>query len=225
MGHVACRGSWGAAHAEPSRPILERASQVILITPRALDRPDAEMRLYERDGNGKLALRGEVMAVVGGAKGFAWSYADAEGRTGKVPVKREGDLKTPMGVFALGAPFGFAEDRRPGYLRLKAGETLCVDDPASPHYGRIAPRAGLPKGTTGEDMGATPLYRRGYVVDTPVNGAKRSGSCIFLHLWRGKGKGTAGCIAMGEAAMTALQAWVKPSTVVAVLPASAARLN
>lgn len=55
-----------------------------------------------------------------------------------------------------------------------------------------------------EQMHDQPLYRQGIAVQT--NGV---GSCIFMHIWRGPKRGTAGCIAMSEADMIMLKAWLK----------------
>ena len=58
---------------------------------------------------------------------------------------------------------------------------------------------------SGEDMRKIDLYRRGLVVDYPTDRAARAGSCIFIHVWRGEGRGTAGCVALPEARVAALQ--------------------
>jgi D-alanyl-D-alanine dipeptidase len=54
-------------------------------------------------------------------------------------------------------------------------------------------------------------YRWGLVVRhnaaPPVAGR---GSCIFLHVWAGPGRGTAGCTAMGEESLTEILRWLDP---------------
>ena len=37
------------------------------------------------------------------------------------------------------------------------------------------------------------------------------GSCIFLHVWAGPGKGTAGCTAMPESNLVQLLRWLDPA--------------
>jgi L,D-peptidoglycan transpeptidase YkuD (ErfK/YbiS/YcfS/YnhG family) len=39
------------------------------------------------------------------------------------------------------------------------------------------------------------------IVDHNVKGASGRGSCVFLHIWEGPGKGTAGCTAMNSSSM------------------------
>ncbi len=208
------------AHAEPVR-VSDATKQLILVTPAKLDAPSARMRLYERaDAKAEWTQAGPTSPVVGGVKGFAWGWDQKPTpQEQKAPSRKvEGDNRTPMGVFPIGHAFGFAAAQRPDYLHLTAGKTFCVDDVASPQYGRIVARARLPKGTSGEDMATIPFYRSGFLVDFPPNAERRGGSCIFLHLWREPNSGTAGCVAMDAPAMKALHDWVKPGAVIAILP-------
>ena len=70
-------------------------------------------------------------------------------------------------------------------------------------------------------MGAEPLYRRGLVIDYRSDAAAKAGSCIFLHVWRGPGHGTAGCVALPEGRVAALQDFLAEGSVIAILPDSA----
>jgi hypothetical protein len=48
-----------------------------------------------------------------------------------------------------------------------------------------------------------------------------AGSCIFIHVWRARDKGTAGCIAMPESRVTASQDFAEHGGIIAILPESA----
>ena len=56
------------------------------------------------------------------------------------------------------------------------------------------------------------LYRLGVVVgyntDPVVAGL---GSAIFLHIWKGPGQPTAGCVAMAESDLERIVAWLDPA--------------
>src|SRR5262249_51218780 len=65
------------------------------------------------------------------------------------------------------------------------------------------------------------LYRSGLFVDYPSDRATRRGSCIFIHIWRAPGTGTAGCVGLPEARGEALQEFSRAAAVLAVLPATA----
>ncbi len=147
-------------------------------------------------------------AVVG-ARGIAWGHPFVSYAKGGEPIKQEGDKRTPAGLYRLGATFGFAKDDRPGHMQLAPGAQFCVHDPRSPHYGRIVTRAKAGETTSGEDMAAFPLYKRGIVIDYAPRPRAKAGSCIFLHIWGGEGVGTAGCVALPEERVAYLQDWTK----------------
>ncbi|MGH6866573.1 MAG: hypothetical protein ACREDO_10490 [Methyloceanibacter sp.] len=95
---------------------------------------------------------------------------------------------------------------------------ICVDDPASQHYSRIVTYAEAGPGAKNENMGAIDLYKSGIVVDYPTSGTARLGSCIFIHIWRGQGHGTVGCVAAPEATVANLQNWTAEGAAIAILP-------
>ena len=50
-----------------------------------------------------------------------------------------------------------------------------------------------------------PMYRRGLLVQLSDRRPARAGSCIFIHVWRSPTTGTAGCVAVPEPRVEALQ--------------------
>ena len=104
-----------------------------------------------------------------------------------------------------------------GWVRLPyrplAPTTECVDDAASRHYNRIVERGGdgAVDWNSSERMRSVEGYRWGLVVahnaEPPAPGR---GSCIFLHVWAGPGKGTAGCTAMERGSLESLLRWLDP---------------
>jgi D-alanyl-D-alanine dipeptidase len=136
-------------------------------------------------------------------------------------VKIEGDNRSPAGVFAIGRPFGFAPSPFKNYLRLRS-DSVCVEDPSSPAYNTITSRNAVGRLGGKENMRAAALYRRGLVVDYPTDAAARAGSCIFIHIWKSPASGTAGCVAMPENRVAALQKFANGHpTVLALVPESA----
>ena len=212
-----------AVRAEETCPAaLEGARQLILVTTANMAAASARLRRFERSGDrDPWRAVGQAEPAVVGAGGLAWGYPFRGLARDGEPIKVEGDKRTPAGVYKIGRSFGFAPAPRPGHLVLKAGETICVDDPASPAYNTIAPRAALGPGVHGEDMGAVDLYRRGLAIDYPTDAAHRAGSCIFIHVWRAPGRGTAGCVALSEAGVAALQDFARDGAAIAILPRKA----
>ena len=141
---------------------------------------------------------------------------DAE-RSSSDPVKREGDHKSPAGIFRLGDAFGYAANEPAGwkmkYVSLKPS-TDCVDDPRSRFYNQILDRpTGSPDWTSAEHMrDAGEAYRWGLVIQHNAPPARPAGgSCVFMHIWGGPGQGTEGCTAMPERQVISILGWLNPS--------------
>lgn len=198
--------------------VIEGASGLMLVTASALGSTRATLQLYERRAGDTWTASGEPKPAVLGKNGMAWSWAYAELAEG-APLKREGDLRSPAGIFAIGKPFGFgAASALAGYVQLRAAEHHCVDDPASPHYNAVVTKAAA-AGASSEEMAATPLYRQGLFIDYPTNREGKGGSCIFIHTWRSASSGTAGCVALAQSDVEALQQWsAAGKRVIAILP-------
>lgn len=200
---------------------------VVVVTP-AWDSTSGTLRRYQRDEAGA-AWRpvGESVPVVIGRTGFAWAAGSPLAPAG-APVKREGDGRSPAGVFPLTTAFGFAPAAsaswvRMPYLPLLAG-TECVDDDASSYYNTLVDRDAVQKvdWASAERMRAIPQYRLGVVVGYNSAPPRRGGgSCIFLHIWSGPRSTTAGCTAFDAAALEALMRWLDPARapIIVQLPA------
>jgi len=188
----------------PLPEAIAESRQLILVTTGGWNAVDGEIRLYERDSiNDRWKAVGEKISVVVGRNGMAWGRGLHGDPIGEGPVKQEGDGRAPAGVFRLSSAFGYAPPEQAGDVKLpyvQAVATLeCVDDPQSAHYNRIIDRGAVenPDWKSSERMRREDdQYRWGVVVDHNAQGVSGRGSCVFLHIWEGAGKGTAGCTAM-----------------------------
>lgn len=127
--------------------------------------------------------------------------------------KREGDGRTPSGVFPLGMVFGYEPSfptRMP--YRQATADDLWIDDTHAEDYNRWA-RRGSTQATSYERMRRDDdLYKYGIIVEYNTNPViKGQGSAIFFHLWKGKGLATAGCIALAEADLIRILKWLDPA--------------
>jgi D-alanyl-D-alanine dipeptidase len=176
------------------------------------------VRRYEREAAGQpwKQVGAEVMASLG-RRGLAWGRGLQGGGEFLGPHKREGDGKSPAGVFDLRVATGY-DARPPAGTRLRyqtATPTLrCVDDPASSFYNQLVDEARVKRDwSSAEDMRRPDhLYRLVVWVghnDAPIE--KSSGSCIFLHLRSSATATTEGCTAFDAAPMDALFKWLDPA--------------
>ena len=200
-------------------PIPPETRQLLVAVVPGWDDVKAELRRFERtDGAWKQV--GEPWPAVIGVSGAAWGrglhgQGAPPGQDG--PIKKEGDGRSPAGVFTLGASFGYDKAAPPGarlpYTRVDK-DWLCIDDGASTHYNQVLDTGGVEKDWSSFEAmrRSDELYRRVIVVDHNPEPAPGAGSCIFLHLWHGPdGGGTAGCTAMAPDPMEALLAWLDPA--------------
>jgi L,D-peptidoglycan transpeptidase YkuD (ErfK/YbiS/YcfS/YnhG family) len=201
---------------------LDQARRLVLVTAKSMSELSAEMQLFERASAGA-AWRAVAPAEPAnlGRAGMAWSHFFRRYAKVGERLKVEGDRRAPAGIYRIGRSFGILPSRRPNYLRV-TDDTVCVNEPSSPHYNAITSRKLIQPHTSVENMSrALPMYRRGLVVDYPTDGRVRAGSCIFMHVWRSPTSGTAGCVSMPEARVEALQDFAASGAVVAILPQGA----
>jgi len=198
-------------------PVPAESRQVVLSVSAGWDQTRAMLQPYAR------AVAGAPWEPVGppveaslGRAGMAWGRGlHPAGLAG--PEKREGDGKSPAGVFDLRVVTGYAKAAPPG-VRMpyrQATSTLrCVDDQGSAHYNQLADEAKTKKDwSSAEDMRRKDdLYRLLVWVghnDSPV--VPGDGSCIFLHLRSGPEATTAGCTAFEPEPMERLLRWLDPA--------------
>ncbi len=203
-------------------PPLNAALRLVFVTTADMESSTARLQLFERTSTTAPwtpASAGEPAMV--GKMGLAWGYAFARYRHEGEPEKVEGDKRTPAGFFKLGSSFGFADVKRDGYIKVEPGETVCVEDPASPHYNTITTRAQLAPGTKADNMADTSLFRNGLFVDYPSDRQSKRGSCIFIHVWKTPDTKTSGCVALPEPRVKALQDFSQAGAVIGILPETA----
>ena len=201
------------------------ARQLIVVVTPDWNTVDGRLVRFERTTPGAEWRRvGDAIPIVVGKTGLAWGLGVVSNKSIGIgtadPIKREGDGRAPAGVFSLGTAFGVAPRALPGsktpYVRLTP-TVECVDDTKSKYYNRIVDRASVvPDWDSSEKMlSVGDPYRWGLFVDHNVSadGTSKpgSGSCIFLHIWRGPGHGTVGCTAMDQSELERLLAWVDPA--------------
>jgi D-alanyl-D-alanine dipeptidase len=203
------------------RPVLKDSSQLIVVTTADWNAVDGRLQLYQRgSAGGGWKTMGAPIAIVVGKAGMAWGMGVAPldiARSASDPVKREGDHTSPAGIFRMGDAFGYAAKEPAGwkmkYVSLSPS-TDCVDDSESRFYNQILDSSTVsPDWKSAEHMrDAGEAYRWGLVIQHNALPARPAGgSCVFMHIWGGPGRGTEGCTAMPEPQIISILGWLKPS--------------
>lgn len=218
-------------------PIPLQSQQLIRVLSADWPAVAARLQRYERPSPDlPWQAVGPEIPVVLGKKGLGWGrglHSPADASNGD--FRKEGDKRAPAGVFSLGTVFGLAAPPavRPWlkmpYLHLK-DSIRCIGANESRYYNQIVDTHQVQKDWKNDrdneymrldalrDEGA---YRWGIFVNhnTP-NTDRVSGSCIFIHLWKGDGTGTSGCTAMDKSQIEILLQWLdqKKQPVLVQLP-------
>lgn len=176
--------------------------QLVVVVADDMNATTAHLQRYEK--RGEWEKTGSPLTVTLGRNGLGYS-------SGKEPLKKEGDGRSPSGVFAIKAAFGYEGDPIGEMPYLHADEKLiCVDDPGDERYNRIV-TAGEPMPKSFEWMRREDgVYRYGAVIDYNPQQEKGRGSCIFIHLNHFDRRPTSGCTAMDEGALVELLGWLDP---------------
>jgi L,D-peptidoglycan transpeptidase YkuD (ErfK/YbiS/YcfS/YnhG family) len=175
------------------------AQQVITVAASGYGTNSATVTAYERGANGWTQVFGPWFAFVG--------------RNGLAPPgeKREGDGRTPSGIYGFDFMFGVNAD--PGvhyaYRRVTGSNIVWDDDPGSANYNEWIDANTQSAGVSPEPMYNTPSYFYGAVIAYNDARTPGLGSAIFLHV--SHGSSTAGCVALPTDQLLELLRWLDPS--------------
>ncbi len=178
------------------KKLPKKTQQLVIIDP--LESFQAQLTTWQlQDGRWEVVTGLPMLAVVG-RNGFA-----PQGE------KREGDGRTPSGIYRLGTAFGYAPsiNTKLNY-RQATDNDLWIDDPQSPQYNQwvMAPTEAKSFEKMRRDDN---LYKYGVVIEyntDPV--VPGHGSAIFLHVGRGPDQPTAGCVATSEDNVNTILKWL-----------------
>lgn len=159
-----------------------------------------------------------------GSKGCVWGLGLHQNPPG-APLKREGDRRTPAGIFAIGGlwttnPIPVRHDRRMSEIRVDSRD-LWVSDTRTPQLYNRHIRLRQPASTPWElheqmkqndaahSIKLLICHNTAETPGRPVNGG---GSSIFFHIWRKNGAApTAGCTSLDEQNLRAIIARLNPA--------------
>jgi L,D-peptidoglycan transpeptidase YkuD (ErfK/YbiS/YcfS/YnhG family) len=203
--------------------------QLVLVLAPDFGAVKGTVRRLERDGpDAPWREVGNPAACVLGRNGLGVGRGLTSPMAG--PAKRQGDSRTPAGLFPLPETFGYAtpEEASAGGVRLPyvvvTDRTSCVTDPGSALFGHVVGAGQRPAGVS--------LRQDRMVRDDGANvwgvviGHNRdqvdpeAGTCLFVNVRPAEGPPTGGSIGCVKDVAATLVAWLDPAAgpLLAVLP-------
>lgn len=130
-------------------------------------------------------------------------------------AKREGDLRTPGGVFTLGRGFGVRAN--PGVTfswRRTDSNDVWVDDSRSSLYNTWQRDPADGRWAHAESLYQPVPYAYAQVINYNTARVPGMGSAIFFHV--DHGSGTAGCVSLPTSQLLAVFRWERPGAVIVI---------
>ncbi len=227
---AACAAT-GPAQLPPGAAPADARQAVLVVTP-SWRSTDALLQCWERDGRGAWRPAAVAVRATVGRSGMGWGLGLH--RAGDGPHKREGDGRSPAGVFRIGYAFGYAPTAPPEVHVTYRGadeRDYFVDDPASVDYNRWCqipkgePNAPEQRWRSWEHMRRDDdAYELGLLIEHNPLAVPGAGSAIFLHRWSATGAPTSGCTALARDDVAELLRWLDPSAAPVLVQAPAAAL-
>lgn len=199
---------------QPVKIPFPESRQAVVVTSKKWDSTTGTAAMFERTNTRSEWKRvGEKFPVLLGRSGMAWAQDSAPEKAAE--FKKEGDGKSPAGLFPI--TFAFGTSSKPEQLAFPyikvVRDTECVDDPRSSHYNKIVERMKVGNFDwkssekmleIGEEygLGAFVAYNSYPIV-------AGNGSCIFLHVWKDAATPTSGCTAMERRNVERVVSWLE----------------
>lgn len=191
----------------------KNVNQLVLVLGNSQSELQAQVCCFEKKQGKWHRVLGLFEAVIG-KNGLAWDPHFAHQKSDSSFIKKEGDLKTPMGIFPIRSLFGhesksFQTHEQMPYRHFTS-QLEGVDDSNSPFYNQIVDTAiHKVSWTSSEKLGKISVYRYGAIVGYNDSPAKANeGSFIFFHIWKSFDQGTAGCVALDENELLKILNWL-----------------
>ena len=171
------------------------------------------------EGGGKATLT--LHTKVNGVWVQQLSCSANVGRNGITSSKKEGDGKTPAGIYSFGQAFGTAGD--PGstrsWLQVNSNH-YWVDDSTSQYYNQLvdASQTGI-QWSSAEHLADSPTaYKYAIAINYNTACTPYAGSAIFLHC--SIGSATSGCISIPESYMVKILQSLQDDTLIGIYSSS-----
>lgn len=187
--------------------------QLLVVTADDWNSSSGVMQRYQRKEK-RWEKIGQKIEVKLGRNGLGWGIGVHQTPKDALYIKKEGDGRSPAGIFKLKQAFGYEPFAIAYPYHVYKESDYCVDDVNSIYYNKIIDTTQVKSDDHSHEVMKFPenYYAYGIVVDhnaisqegDPIKGA---GSCIFIHI---KAIPTAGCTVMDESQIKEILRWLDP---------------
>lgn len=171
--------------------LLQSSRQMMLLIVPDVNASQAALRFFERKAQDQqwdlqpIHSRVFLPAVIG-KSGLAWSSTLGE-KPDLLPYKKEGDARTPAGVYSVTSVLGLKMVGHPAMPFMQLDEhTACVTDPDSKFFNKV-----IDSSIVSPDWKSalkfsdrTPDFNVALQLAYNAENLPGVGSCMFMHQWR-----------------------------------------
>lgn len=180
------------SHATNIKKIPTHTSEMVVV--KSEGGIKANMTLCERQGTAWQAMAPSFKVVLG------------EHGIASIGEKKEGDLKTPAGIYSISETFGSQPLALKMDYKYITADDKFIDDVNSKDYNSWV--TGSTDAKSYESM-LIKYYLYGAVINYNMNPTvPGAGSAIFIHLWQSPNAPTSGCIAMEKKHLLMMLHWL-----------------
>lgn len=214
--------------------LIQKTDNLIVVLSNNWETPNVAIYLLTNSPKGFVASHPSVEGVIG-KKGMGIGlglhspalFQMASTKNNSLPQKKEGDKKSPAGIFKIGRIMGFA-DSLPFLSELHYQQILssthAVDDVSSEYYNVIVDSNTFEPTykqyyTSFENMSQMQAAYK-WMFEILHNQARipGAGSNIFFHIKNADGSGTGGCTAVSEQDLLRIMQFIDSNTLILQLP-------
>ncbi len=196
------------------KKLIKSSKQILIVASSSWKQNTAILSYYEKRKGKLIEVRGGIPVNLGRA-GLGWGRGIIDFNMLEGPIKHEGDMRAPAGIFKLSSSFGYLPLDSLKWLNYPYSQSTvnseCVDDTSSEFYNTIVNTKTTAKTWKSSErmFSKGKHYKYGIIIghnsNPPIPGC---GSCIFFHVWDALGIPTAGCTVMSEEEIVKLLTWL-----------------
>ncbi len=174
--------------------------QIVLIQSQSWHSSKAKCIKYEKVKNRWIRV-GDIKDVFIGKRGLAWGVGLHKIPKNAKYIKKEGDQKTPAGIFRLSILYSYNKLKLNFPNLVSKKNYYCIDDSNSKYYNMVIDSKKLVKDYNSFERMKFPknYYKYALAIDhnyfNSKNSIKQRGSCIFFHIFP---QATVGCTAFRD---------------------------